>query len=1220
MIIMKFIKPQLKTLILVSPLLFGGTLSAATITCPEAGRGGRAPSSCECVDQESSEIKSTTADQICLTGKLDQVDGLIDFVVATGHGTLSLTPFQLSDVGSDGTFKIFVPLTEGGTYSVRISARYAQPIDAASGAVGYTDLTRDRKYTKILAPDFAALQVQFQGGALQTAISACKDQQKCNDRAEAEKAKCNLNCDQLALHTVSGDAVAVSSDQARICLVPGGTQQGVEQKITVSAVNTITDIDFTPARVVTLQTPASEVVKLPVTSTSDFCSGGFPFNVILAHGQNNVQVTVDNGKGTQKISVPLSVDLKGPRFCVEYIDSQGKPLGRTDQATPIIPAPLGNPLVLKVSAHTCGSDSAPESLFNGGTPIISVNGKDTGVFKKGDYFEASIASNQLKFPLNFAQVTLKDKLGNETAETVSFGYGKVQHPFDDQGKFQVAKGLVPDALAGFVSEPYLQDTLKGAVEKIANSREFKLNVLPKVFEIKQPSDHEAELCGEKSRIHKDKGQYAMLQIPDPKKIDDQAAIKEIDDMKVEIPSLYLLNQDTLWVQLKIKNFKRNAEIFAVTFNDTESTKDTNVDHLPGPIDQSGPFTFGVPVVPVKFTVQELALNMQIKFSKDETGHLQIAITDVPGRLLVEAMGMDARLMVLNCGKSGDQTRVHNTDGKTLSIDTNGCNGLGTVNGKVNGVGTTPTKFNQNLDHQFMETLGTIVSCNLPLQVKEKLAKFDDEAVTQAKFSLFGKQMFLDLFAPIGKADLNVSTAGISFGGTGLMMPAGFQEADKPEGNFDAQSYADALPEDLRKDPLFGPIYDYDEGEVDAPHEAQEIGSGINFVLKEDLINSLVFSSTLLLNDVVKSQGQGHQILDLDQKRLVEDAGMGLDTDCARKDGLSPLADTNNFNDWLCFPKPLRMDAIFNTILTQDPVVKAIAYDEAKLGGGKFVPLMIRTHLNSYFPPTVKLLNASPIQAWNGKSPVKSTKVLATLEVNLGSTLMDIFEEHPGDPKDTLHTGSGEIKDWCDADRVPFMNPAACQGEKTKKILPIVAFRTTGKVTVELLLSIKDNILTAEGGLASKIIGMDMENGKPKIDLDPAKTFVKFGVVENNTLTGDANLSSGMEENMKIILSQFLFGKENNGKGQDIRLRIPLQMPLDNFCALHPEVTEVCNCLVNTDGQWCGLVNTVDNLLKDLDIEKYGIESANIDELLLNITDPIFGAPRYLGVGLKADVQ
>jgi hypothetical protein len=240
--------------------------------------------------------------------------------------------------------------------------------------------------------------------------------------------------------------------------------------------------------------------------------------------------------------------------------------------------------------------------------------------------------------------------------------------------------------------------------------------------------------------------------------------------------------------------------------------------------------------------------------------------------------------------------------------------------------------------------------------------------------------------------------------------------------------------------------------------------------------------------------------------------------------------------------------------------------------------------------------------------------------------MTIFEEQfqevtltdpaTGDPV-TTRRGTGLIKNWCDIDRFPDVDPARCtQGRRA----PIASFEATGRIFLTLAIDRFDN------GILRIYAGISSIEGDSGPELDTEKSYLKVTTTENNTIVRDSVLADSFEANLKIILNKFLFGSP-----RAIELKIPTMVPLKDFCSRFPgELEDVCDCVDDPTGPDCESISAIEDLWNDLDLDEdfgiYGLELQ--DPLAALVGSPVYGDegeltignPRYLSVGAGACVK
>jgi hypothetical protein len=631
--------------------------------------------------------------------------------------------------------------------------------------------------------------------------------------------------------------------------------------------------------------------------------------------------------------------------------------------------------------------------------------------------------------------------------------------------------------------------------------------------------------------------------------------------------------------------------------------------------------FATNVIPVKFAVKELALNLDVKFRKDRDGRLRLEITNAPDRPIAEFLSDDTFPIEFDCDKDVSElyqggAAGQEGNGRNLWIDSEVCRALENLNPMADQAlfGDKPRK-QQSTRKQLQCTLEAVTRCSVPKRLETALGDFETNKVAPISIKLLDNRFHMDFFAPLGSADVTVDPRGLGFKGKGLLAPAGVSDAsDEAERN--AKDFLAALPEEF-KIPKFGPLSRDDagpEGEdgMDPILAAFEMGSELNLAVNEETINSALHSVGILLDDLAKKEGDGHQMLDLTATKLREDFDFGIpdigSSVCKDKDGNEVPSDS-----YKCFPFPLNVENVLGpTTLTY------VDFDGDGVPGTEhdaLTPILIRNNMNPFFAPTVRLVDVSPLEGWDGEDgPALPAVVFAELEIGLGDAVMSLFEEKVADWNAEVIQGTGEIRNWCDSDRFPGANQAKCDAGGH---LPIASFKIGGRVFVTVALIITDDgLIRAEGGLSSvENLSGTAVPGEEML-LDRTKTYLNFTVLENNTIVPENELAAAVKTQVDLILEKYVFGN-----ARDIRLKIPSQLPLQAYCAVYADETpEICECVENPDNDDCDLEKTLIDLWDNLGLEEFGLEGVTVVRPVMGATGDDMGPIRYLTIGTGIDFK
>lgn len=662
----------------------------------------------------------------------------------------------------------------------------------------------------------------------------------------------------------------------------------------------------------------------------------------------------------------------------------------------------------------------------------------------------------------------------------------------------------------------------------------------------------------------------------------------------------------------------------------------NIDHLPKNRDLPGILVpdpdFGTYVIPLNFRIRELTLNLNVQFSKDRDGRLSVNISNVPGRELVEARSLGDYLLDFDCDKTisdiyqggGPETRL---SGQHIRIDTEACNSLKTLNIGLSGdasiIDDWPIRLGrggalnlihrniratQSINEQFKCTIEAITRCSTPRRLETGLSKFDIDKVMSLSTKVTNKKFHMDFFSPLRSTDVLVDSNGLGFASKGLLLPAGVTSSSDTSER-DSREFMNSLPSEF-KNRKFGPLYKTGEGSALHPVDASYLmGNEINLALNEETINSVLHAVNLLLwKQGVDDDSSG--ILDLSAKKLRDDFGMAIPNigtpQCRDKHGA--VVDGSN---WKCFPFSLHLANVLGS-----EVLSYVDFNGNGIAGDdrdSLVPLILRNEMNPFSPPTVRIVDVTPLSGADVDGrPGPTNQILAELEIGMGNARMSVFEQKVEDWHATQIQGTGEIKNWCDDDRFPGGNTVKCHATNPadRKKLPIVTFGVSGRVSVTLLLTVGDNgILRAEGGLSSLANSGSTPEAPMHIDLDANKTYLNFTTIENNTIVPDKKLAEIMKDKTYVILGYYLFGPE-----RDVKLNVPVQVPLQAYCSRYAsDSPDLCRCVRDPSGEDCDNVGAIQDVWDQLNLRQFGIEGVTVDRPQLGVTSDE-GPTRYLTIG------
>ncbi|HSA58992.1 MAG TPA: hypothetical protein VLJ37_04835 [bacterium] len=650
-----------------------------------------------------------------------------------------------------------------------------------------------------------------------------------------------------------------------------------------------------------------------------------------------------------------------------------------------------------------------------------------------------------------------------------------------------------------------------------------------------------------------------------------------------------------------------------------SDQDDDNDGIPDSKDLPGRLVqdpdFATHVIPVKFTMKEMVLNLDVSFEKSADGRLHVGLTNAPDRKLMEFIADDKFPIEFDCDKDVSELYQggyagQEGNGRNLWIDSEVCRALENLNPVADQAlfGEKPRK-QQSTRKQLECTVEALVRCSIPKRLDATLDRFENDKVAPVSLTLLDNRFHMDFFAPLGSAGVTVDPRGLGFKGKGLLIPAGVSEKND-EAERDGKEFLNNLPEEF-KTPKFGPLSKTgDDHMLDPIDAAQGMGNEVNLALNEETVNSALHSVGILLWELARQEGDAHQMLDLTATKLREDFDFGIpdigSSVCKDKNGDEVAGDS-----YKCFPFPLNIENVLGPT-----TIQYVDFDGDGVPGTEhdaLTPIMIRNNMNPFYPPTVRLVTASPIDV-GGDGEGAPTAIMAELEIGLGDTLMTLFEEKVADWNAEVIKGTGEIKNWCDSDRFPGANQEECDASR---MLPMVSFKVSGRVFVTLLVWVKDaGIIRAEGGLSS-IIKADGGSPGEEMQLDKSKTYLEFSVLDNNTIVPDNEIASAMKTQVGLILEKYVFGN-----ARDIRIKLPTQLPLEAYCEIYAEDDpDTCECVNDPNKEDCDLIHDLQDIWDGLDLEQYGFEGVRVDHPVLGITEDDLLPVRYLtiGTGLTFDL-
>jgi len=1306
-----------------------------------------------CVAEPVGGTSGSTIDEetvgagVCILGKFKDtasVQKLADFIVSYDFpadplmGPSGVFVPDLATLVTGGEFMTTVPLEDEGVYDVTIQGR----VVGDDGS--FQDISILRRVLRVAQPHLTVTGARIGGSTNDCSatdpscfgvhgVEGDSDGDGICDGPMPIPGVCTAGPDPSndAVHAVELTPPAQRARSVELCVNTHDDEASAGNSVLVRAVNTITDDSATPAKEFLVEAScaaAGETVCQP--STDSFCPGGFKVNVPLGNGKNDIELFVSNlvtgydiGAGERVKVKSFDADLKGPALCVNYLNqaghkidnADGKAILQSEASSVTVDVTLGTcdgtpETVSAASPDVCDANNPPDC---GSSPVCVQRNDEKAADGSAAKFVAMCPSqvngkthyqaafSELRFPLNTALIKAADDVGNQTAESHSFGYGNVRPLFNDEGRFEVKKAVIPNGIGGFVSADYVKNEVLPVILSTVNSKKFKNDFFFKLLDPHQPSDEEIScLKSIEDSVNCTFDHLASkARTTAIKFFCDGDCQQNLGD--IEIPSLYFLNQNRLRLQLKLKGMHGLAEMYTMQFIDSDhdgivDTEDDDADNdgicdhfvmsldeckdenhdgvcdaevgltgsqgkglsasakcvldktiaqrdcpdpevqnvrdyfgcsdqdddndgvpddkdLPGLLVQDPDFnTF---VIPLKFAVKELALNLEIQFNKSADGRLHFSITNAPGRDLVEFINDDKFPIEFDCDK--DVSQIYGGGGADDPLNghnawTGGevCRALDKLNPTADQALFGDKKRGmQSTRKQLQCTVNAIARCSLPKRIETTLDKYENDKLAAISVKVLDNRFHLDLFAPLGSATVNVDPRGLGFAGGGLLVPAGVSDPnDTAERN--SKDFLGAVPEEF-KNAKFGPLSPATDMEpVDPIEAAFQEGKEVNLAIAEETVNSVLHSAGLLLWDLAKHEGEVHQTLDMTAKKLREKFDLGIpdigSSGCKDKNG-DPVAD----DSYKCFPFPLNIENVIGP-----DTITYVDFDGDGVPGSdndKLAPVLIRTVINPESPPTARIVSVSPIQSWDGSSsPSNPAVLMMEVEVGLNNVGMSLFEEKVADWHADVIKGTGEIKDWCDSDRYPGADQTKCDGSHK---LPMVTFNASGRVFATVLVSVKDKaILRLEGGLSSVERAEGATAGN-EMDLDRAKTYLNFTVAENNTIVPDNEFAAAFKRQIDLILPKYVFGN-----ARDIRGNIPAQLPLEAYCAVYKEDSpDFCDCVAHPDKADCDLAHTLQRVWERVDPDQYGIEGMTLDRTVLGVTADDLG-PRYLTLGADTTIQ
>ncbi len=812
---------------------------------------------------------------ICILGKFRSYadyQAVGDLVAAVTYPLdVNAVPDQVMQPGLDqveanaGSFGVLVSIPQQGDFQAIVKGQFfvggsdpanaLQPVTISRGFVriGSPNFTVSAAKESSVTPESQAVYTTEQGGDFDgdgtpdaedddfdgdgenNDVDPDDDGDRiCDDVVEVVgECVAGLRPDPLPTYTadITGPAELgekISASAIDLCFSPPeGAISTAGTALSFTVDNRITDTSAAYEKILRLQTVSAG--SLQPVAEGTFCSGGFVVSVPLGHGENLLEITVDNeavaGSGGEKILVgPIANDIRGPELCIEYLTPSGQPILDPKTGRPLeidgkaLPASLGLTSVM-IDATPCGTEpdtiapqrrrrnwgdvlcgddsicfQANQQQVDGETPLVIPMNRwmigDTPHYR---------ATMDLRFPVNTYTIWARDVAGNQTVDQRSFGYGSVRPLIGAKGNFQPRAAMIPDALSLHLPDDYVEGEVKNLVFKVLNSEKFTDEILPELLAPHQLDEsvleglREASGCAE--AYPSDRTRVIQLYHP---------TIKKIEMTRLEmIPAT-----DSLLVSLRIEDLEGEAEAFTLRFIDSDGDKefdteddDDDNDGLPdaddpdddndGNADEDdfpgelvtdpvlGTADEPLLILPLKLTVEELKINLQIQFV-NEAGSLKVLILRPENQYLIETVGKSRdgtrHLVQFDC----DREEAHTCfDGDCSQLaDRAVCEWANRL--EPNDVGVAATCDNQDLDSQFSFTLKQMLLRVIPHQVEELFDKLVEERLTQVELEMDDKTLAMDLFADPLRGDIRINDSGLNLRMPALVAPAGFKSVDSEE--------------------------------------------------------------------------------------------------------------------------------------------------------------------------------------------------------------------------------------------------------------------------------------------------------------------------------------------------------------------------------------------------------------------------------------------------------
>ncbi len=685
---------------------------------------------------ETIDVDEVTSDAVCLLGKIDsaEVQNVVDFTAnaeflpgnqleALLDLDVSLFAPELDILLEQGEFQSLLPIPRAGSYNVSLQARFIR-----NGIL--EDVKSIKRILRLSAPHVSVEDARPGGGGTSFGVT----EQPPQDPTQSSDHTVGLTppAEGFGVKSIDFCLASTHATDADHPSYPG-------ENLIFTATNSITEGSGSHAKRVTISCKTGDGICNAVPGGTDFCSSGMILNVPVGHGTNEIEIVANNEvtgsdpmNGENIRLDPIQNDLKGPKLCVSYLNEAGNSIADADGRV-VLPSEakritvdltLGNCLSKPEEVKIVSCASNEEADCSDDWPVCIRRNEDSDKFIQmcpraiggTTHYQATLPN--LRFPVNSFTIKAVDKVGNQALETHSFNYGSIRPMFDQDGKFNLQNAMVPTGVGGFLPEPFLTGEMKELVLKVLNSEKFRNDIFPKLLDPHQPIQE--EIACMKSLEKSLPCTYDHLA-----RRERVVAIKAFCDNgqcdgvgNFEIPSFYLLNDKTIWLQVKLKGLHGRAEMYTIAFRDSDndgvvdtedddadddgicdrdqevrgvcerdesvsaedcpdfkrgddledykgcSDQDDDGDDVTDSEDLPGRLVpdpdFGIKVIPLRFAVKELVLNLQIHLEKDTDGRIRVEVTNVPERSLIEAVPDDRDLLELDCDKMISEIRQGGT--------------------------------------------------------------------------------------------------------------------------------------------------------------------------------------------------------------------------------------------------------------------------------------------------------------------------------------------------------------------------------------------------------------------------------------------------------------------------------------------------------------------------------------------------------------------------------